>query len=146
MNHKTYKRAGFGTVTPYLLIPDAHHLIELIEQVFDGEMESRFTGDKNRIMHVEARIGDSRIMFGEPPETFDLAPGSIYLYVPDCDDTFNKAIQFGCAEIMPVASMEHSGQRYGGVKDRNGTIWWIATQIEDVSDDEEQKRIEAAGL
>ena len=35
-----------------------------------------------------------------------------------------------------------AGDRYGGVKDSSGNLWWIATHIEDVSPVEAKRRIE----
>jgi PhnB protein len=33
-----------------------------------------------------------------------------------------------------------SGQRYGGIKDPCGNIWWVATHVEDVPPDEQKRR------
>jgi hypothetical protein len=33
-----------------------------------------------------------------------------------------------------------SGEHYGGVKDPCGNIWWIATHVEDVPTDEQERR------
>lgn len=41
--------------------------------------------------------------------------------------------------------MHHAGERYGGVKDPSGNIWWVATHIEDVSPQEAERRFAALG-
>ena len=33
-----------------------------------------------------------------------------------------------------------SGERYGGIKDPCGNIWWVATHVEDVPPDEQERR------
>jgi PhnB protein len=33
-----------------------------------------------------------------------------------------------------------SGERYGGVKDPCGNIWWIATHVEHVPPEEQERR------
>ncbi len=39
--------------------------------------------------------------------------------------------------------MPHAGERYGGVQDPTGNIWWIASKIEELSEEEQRLRIEA---
>jgi len=43
-----------------------------------------------------------------------------------------KTIRYDCVSIFEPTTMKHAGERYGGVKDKNGNIWWIATHIEDI--------------
>lgn len=38
--------------------------------------------------------------------------------------------------------MKHAGERYGVIKDNNGNVCWIATHIEDLTPEEQAKRIE----
>jgi len=33
-----------------------------------------------------------------------------------------------------------SGKRYGGIKDPCGNIWWVATYVEDIPPDEQERR------
>jgi uncharacterized glyoxalase superfamily protein PhnB len=82
---------------------------------------------------------DSLIMAGEPMEQYGVFPASIYIYVPDCDNTYNKALDFGATSIMTPTTMTYAGERYGGVKDKNGNIWWIATHVEDLTPKEQAR-------
>lgn len=66
-------------------------------------------------------------MAGEPTDKFDLMPASIFIYVEDCDATYEQAMNYGCESIMPVETMHEAHERYGGVQDKNGNIWWIST-------------------
>jgi uncharacterized glyoxalase superfamily protein PhnB len=72
-------------------------------------------------------------------------PSSIYLYVNDWDSVYQRAIQAGGKSMMKVTDIPFSGERYGGVKDPTGNIWWIATHVKDVSLEECARRVEAAG-
>ncbi|WP_274651275.1 hypothetical protein [Paenibacillus humicola] len=38
--------------------------------------------------------------------------------------------------------MSHAGERYGGVLDPFGNIWWVATHIEDLTPEEQARRIQ----
>jgi uncharacterized glyoxalase superfamily protein PhnB len=81
-------------------------------------------------------------MAGEPLQEFGSMPASIFIYVRDCDSTYEKAVQNGAKSIMPPTNMKHAGERYGGVKDLSGNIWWIATHMEDLTPQEQAKRIQ----
>lgn len=80
-------------------------------------------------------------MAGEPVAEYGSFPASIYIYVSDCDSIYEKAIQNGAKSIMVPTDMKHAGERYGGVKDPFGNIWWIATHVEDLTPEEQAKRI-----
>ena len=69
-------------------------------------------------------------------------PTSLYLYVPDADAVYRRAIEAGGVSVMEPADQFY-GDRSGGVKDPVGNTWWIATHIEDVSPEEIRKRFAA---
>ncbi|MBU5343798.1 VOC family protein [Caldibacillus thermoamylovorans] len=133
---------GMKTVNPYLMVDNVAQLIDFIETVFDGKLKYKLDRPNGTIMHAEMIIGDSIIMAGEPMEKYGSMPASIYMYVPDCDTVYEKALQHGAEPIMPPTDMKHAGERYGGVKDGSGNIWWIATHIEDLTPQEQAKRIQ----
>ncbi|MEO9022753.1 MAG: VOC family protein [Ginsengibacter sp.] len=132
---------GYGTVTPYLLVDNVANLIEFMKAVFSADVLYKLDRNDGTIMHAEIKIGNSIIMVGEPMKEYGSMPASIYLYVADCDSIYQKALQHGATSIMEVTTMYHAGERYGGVKDLCGNIWWIATHIEDLTAEEQAKRI-----
>jgi PhnB protein len=135
---------GYHSVTPYLVVPGVAKLIEFLQQAFGAVLShppsSRPDGT---IMHAEVKLGDSFIMMGEPMGEFKAMPASLYLYVPDTDATYARAIKAGGTSIMEPADQFY-GDRNAGVKDTSGNHWWIGTHIEDVAPDELSKRAEAA--
>src|SRR5438477_12017937 len=58
-------------------------------------------------------------------------PISIYLYVTYCDRVYQRALDSGGTSVFPIMTLP-SGERYGGVKDPCGNIWWVAAHVEDV--------------
>jgi uncharacterized glyoxalase superfamily protein PhnB len=132
-------RDGFHSVTPYLFAEGALRLIAFISDGLGGEEVYRKERPDGSIMHAEMRIGNSMLMLGEAPDEFGPMPTSIYLYVTDSDAAYERALQAGGISIFPIMTLP-SGERYGGVKDPCGNIWWIATHIEDVSPEEEERR------
>ena len=51
---------------------------------------------------------------------------AIYLYVPDVDATYQRALGLGAKSVREPKN-ESWGDRVGGVKDTSGNTWWIAT-------------------
>ncbi len=57
-------------------------------------------------------------------------------------DVAAKALAAGAKELMPMRD-EFYGDRTGAYQDPFGRVWFISTHIEDVSDEEMQRRMDA---
>jgi uncharacterized glyoxalase superfamily protein PhnB len=130
---------GFHTVTPYLLVSDAARLIEFVKQAFGAEEVHRSARPDGQVLHAQVRVGDSAVMMGTVSGEWQPMAGSLYLYVPDTDATYRRALQAGGTSVMEPADQFY-GDRNAGVKDPLGNVWWIATHIEDVSPEEMARR------
>jgi PhnB protein len=128
---------GYHTITSYLLVDGVDRLISFLVTTFDAsELERRLRPDGS-IMHAEVRIGDSIVMMGEPLGEFGPMPASMYVYVSDCDSVYQRALQADGISVMEPTTRPAEGDRYGGVKDTSGNIWWIATHLEEVSSEQQ---------
>lgn len=120
---------GLRTITPYLLVDGASDLIKFLQHVFNavvrGEIHHR---DDGTVGHAELTLGDSVVMVGEASPAFAPHPATLYTYVEDCDATVKKAIAAGGKLVLDITDFPH-GDRYGGVEDKSGNIWWIVTHI-----------------
>ncbi len=134
---------GFHTVTPYLMVKDAEQSIDFVKAAFDAAEVERMIDASGRISHAEFRIGDSMIMLSQATEQFP-ATAMLYVYVPDCDATYKKAVAAGGKSLMEPANQFY-GDRNAGIADTNGIQWWIATHVEDVAVEELARRAKAAG-
>ena len=101
---------GFHTITPYLNIDGARLMMEFISKAFEGKEVFRRERPDGSIMHAEMRIGDSLSMLGEGSR-FGLMPASLYLYVPDCDTVYRRALNAGGVSVFEIMTMP-SGERY----------------------------------
>jgi len=133
---------GYHTVTPYLIVQGVPKLIAFMKKAFDAEEMSVTKHPDGSVMHADMKVGDSRIMMGEARDEWPPLPAMIYLYVPDTDATYTKAIAAGAVTVMEPADQFY-GDRNAGVKDPTGILWWIGTHQEDVSDEEMARRIKA---
>ena len=130
---------GMHTVTPFLVVDGANELIRFIEQSFDGKVTSIMKTKDGKVMHAGVQIGDSALMLSDATGQYPAGASRLYLYVDNVDDTYNKAIRAKGTSLREPTD-EFYGDRSSGVKDAWGNEWWIATHVEDVDDEEMEKR------
>jgi PhnB protein len=127
---------GQHSVTAYLVADNASGLISFIERVFGGKLMFKMKRDEdNRIMHAVVSVGDSNIMISDTMEGMSPHNAMLYLYLDNADDVYKKAIDANATSVRELKT-EFYGDRTGAVKDEWGNTWWIATHVEDVSDEE----------
>jgi uncharacterized glyoxalase superfamily protein PhnB len=126
---------SYHTVTPYLIVNDVARLLAFLADAFGARERIRIPRADGSVMHAEAALGDSIIMMGEPTGSVGLMPASIYLRVKDADDTYRRALAAGATSVSEPVDQLHAGERYGGVKDPCGNVWWPAAPIERVVHD-----------
>src|SRR5579859_3968709 len=137
---------GYHTVTASITCKDAARAIEFYKNAFDAKVKLCMESPDGRVNHAELHIGDSVIFMGDeyPGMTAAPSPGalpsaSIYLYVEDADAMFKQAVSAGAQPSMPVTTM-FWGDRHGKVVDPFGHHWGVSTHVEDVSEEEMERR------
>jgi PhnB protein len=143
---------GYHTVTPYLTVKNAAQAIEFYARAFGARETERMTDpDGRRVVHAEITIGDSRVMLSDEfpqmgsrsPQTLGGTTGGIFLYVPDVDAAFKRAVDAGAKAAMPPTDM-FWGDRFGKLVDPFGHEWAMATHKQDLTHEEIRKRGAAA--
>ncbi len=139
---------GYRSLTPSLTVGDGAGAIDFYKRAFGAIELSRATApDGTRVWHADLQIGDSRLMLSDAfPEYGRHAPDpsgavgfSIWLYVPDVDAVFQRAVEAGATVRQPVSDA-FWGDRFGGLVDPFGHNWSIATHLENVPEDEQRRR------
>lgn len=133
---------GYHAVTPYILVDGASKLIDFLKQTFDAKEKFCMKLNNDKVSHAELWIGDSAVMVADPRPGSETSTGTFYLYVPDTDAVYKKAVQAGAISTLEPVDQFY-GDRNAGVKDPFGNTWWIATHIEDVTPEEIEKRAAA---
>jgi PhnB protein len=143
---------GYHTVIPYVVVEGGNAAIEFYKRAFGATERFRMGGPDGKVSHAEIEIGDSVVMLSDAfPERGVKAPAKgdtggsfgIFLYIPDVDSVFKKAVEAGATVTMPLEN-QFWGDRYGKLRDPFGHNWHLATHVEDVSPEEMAKRAQAA--
>ena len=138
---------GYRSVTPYLAVRDSAQAIDWYKQALGASEIMRFE-DNGKVVHAEIKIGDSIIMLADEwPEGGHLSPQSLggtpvglMFYVEDVDSAFKRAIDAGATEERALQDQFY-GDRTGTLRDPYGHRWTIGTHVEDVSEEEMERRM-----
>jgi len=126
-----YKWEGAPDIQPSLHPLRAEPVIDFLKRAFEADEIGRHATPDGVIQHVTMKIGNSYLEMGEAHGRYQPMPGMFYLYVPDCDASYQRAVAAGGKSVMEPTDHPY-GDRSGAVQDAFGNEWWIATHIKDV--------------
>lgn len=138
---------SYPQLMPYLIVDGAAAAIDFYTRVFDATERMRMAGPGGKLGHAEIQIGDAVVMLAdENPEMDIRGPAAIggtsvhiHVYVEDADAVFERAVRAGARPLRPVEKQFY-GDRSGRFEDPYGHRWNVATHVEDVPEDEMQRR------
>lgn len=114
------------SVMPYLILTGASKFSNFIQKVFNAKEIRSQMRDDHTIMHAEAKIGDSTLMFADSTEKFKPQTAGLFIYVDNTDETYQKSIAEGATSLMKPADQDYG--RSAGVTDPFGNVWWITSK------------------
>lgn len=140
---------GYTTITPFLVVDGAAAAIDFYTTVFGATVASRNDLPDGRVAHADLDFGNGHLQLSDPsPESGLAAPDpaapvnhSYALYCADVDATWHAAVAAGATAYEEPATFV-TGDRFGAVMDPFGHRWAILTKVEDVSEEEAQRRVD----
>lgn len=114
---------GYQRVMPYIIVPDPEALMTFMKAVLGATERMHHRNDDGSFGHAEMSVGESVIMFSGSMADWEPNPAGLFVYVPDADAAFAKALELGATAVMPVTDQSYG--RSGGVRDTNGNTWWL---------------------
>ena len=138
---------NYPRVTAYAAVDGAIQAIAFYSSVFGMNERMRMQMPGGAIGHAELELGDGLFMLSDEfPDMGVLGPKSVggtpvrmSIYVDDVDDVFERALAEGATEIRAVGD-QFWGDRSGLLEDPWGLVWNVSTRVEDVSDEEIERR------
>ena len=138
-----WQSAGCSTVSAMIFVDAAEAVVSFAEKTFGAKPVSRpLRHADGSLWHAALKIGDSTVMVARRPEGMPATTAFLHVYVEDAEASYRHALDNGATATM-APETQFYGDRAGGVTDVAGNIWWIATHVEDVDDDELDRRARA---
>jgi PhnB protein len=135
---------GMPAVVPQLVVKDGKALVEFATRAFGAQLAHAMpNADGKGIMHGMLSIAGAPVFISDAGGFAQPTAANLFVYVPDVDAAYARAIDAGAKSLAPVMDM-FWGDRWGMIADPWGNVWQIATHVEDVSPDEMQKRAKSA--
>ena len=128
----SYKWEGAPDIQPSLHPLRSGRVIDFLKHAFDAQEVGRYETPDGIVHHATVKVGDSYVELGDAHGPYQPTERMFYLYVPNCDELYLRAIAAGGKSISEPTDHPY-GDRSGAVKDAFGNEWWIATHIKDVA-------------
>jgi PhnB protein len=103
----SYKPADRQNVVPYLVVADADRELAFVKEVFGAKEVQVYRDPDGRIRHAELSIGDSVVMLAQSGEQWPPLPAAIYVYVPDVDAAYQRALKTVVSSPRPPADQPY---------------------------------------
>lgn len=131
---------GYQRVIPSLVVEDAEGLIAFLSDVFGATERMRMPMPDGKIAHAELQVGDSVVMVADATPEWGARGGSLFVWTEDVDAVYEKALAAGARSSMEPADQFY-GDRSSAFDDRWGNRWSVSTHIEDVTEEEMERRL-----
>jgi PhnB protein len=138
----SYHPALLQDLNPGLSVKDAAGFLSFVQSAFGAKNLAKHETNTGTIGHAKLQIGDTVLELAEAHGQWGPRTVALHYYTPNCDDVFNQALRAGAKILQPMKDQFY-GDRSGGVLDRWGNHWYIATHLEDLSMDEIYRRATA---
>jgi uncharacterized glyoxalase superfamily protein PhnB len=119
--------AGHRMVTPFVHPRGVPSYIEFLSRAFGAVQDFRHEAH-GIVMHARLRIGTGAIEMGDTQGGREPEHTAFYLYVPDVDALYDRAVAAGATPLSPPADQSY-GERVASVKDTMGITWSMARPI-----------------
>lgn len=129
---ESYTPKGLNSVNVYMHPLRAEPVINFLKRALGAREIAKYASPDGVVHHAEIRVGDSVVEMGEAHGKYPPMPTMFYLYVPNCDAVYERALAAGATSIAEPVDQPY-GDRSGAVKDAFGNQWYIATHVKDVA-------------
>lgn len=118
---------GYHNLMPYLILKNAIDFVTFAKEVLAAKEKMCDLDENGAIRHCELFVGDSTLMISEAREEWPPQNSGIFVYVPNADAAYARALELGSESIMPPADQSYG--RSCGVLDPFGNTWWLTHPI-----------------
>ena len=136
------------TLEPRLVVSDVDAALAFYRDALGAERLERFTDQSGRVVHAAMSIGNSVFTMTEEVAAWGLSSPTdsagtevlLHLTVPDPDATADQRVALGGRTVIAIEDRSY-GKREGRVLDPFGHAWILSRTIEQLAEEEIQKRL-----
>jgi len=114
-----YIPKGLHNVNVYMHPLRAEPVIGFLKRAFGAQELAKYASPDGVVHHAEIRVGDAVVEMGEAHGPYLPVQSVFYVYVPDCDAVYKRALAAGAKSIQEPTDHPY-GDRSGGVTDPFG--------------------------
>jgi PhnB protein len=137
---------------PHLIVKNAAKAIEFYVSALGAEEIARFADEKlgGQIVHAELSVHGAKLTLAEEarnwsndaPTSLGGSPVVLTLTVDDARAAGKRMEKHGATVVFPIEDQFY-GKREGRLRDPFGHVWVISQDLEALSRDEIQRRVDA---
>jgi PhnB protein len=131
---------------PRLCVKGAESALAFYRETFGAQTVACYRGPSGQIAHAELAIGGVRFYLKEVddhdsgPDKLGGSSVLLCMYTDDVDTMFEAALRGGSEIVFPLETRRY-GERAGRIRDPFGHLWVLSTVVEELSQEEIQKRL-----
>jgi len=129
---ESYIPKGLNNVNVYLHPRRAEPVINFMKRALGASEIAKYASPDGVVHHAEIRVGDSVVEMGEAHDKYEPMPAMFYVYVPDSDALYRRALAAGAKSLHEPTDQPY-GDRNSAVTDPFGNTWYFATHVKDVT-------------
>lgn len=139
--------AGRTSLTPFLTMRDARGALAFYEKAFGARIVD-VTEMGGELVHAEIDFGNGWLQIGTVNPEYGLVSApegdddcySMGFYCEDADAVVAAAVAEG-ATVREALGTFASGDRFASIRDPFGVRWTIMSRVEDLSEEESNRRV-----
>ena len=138
-----FKPPGIQSLVPYVFVKGIPDYLQFVRAAFGIESITETKNDDGVTFYATLRFDDTVFFAQEPDGDIGLS-STLYLYVPDLDGAYQRALEAGAISIAEPSELYH-GDSLAILKDRWGNQWFLAHSTAILDDDQVRERRRKAG-
>jgi len=124
----SYAEGLHHNITTFIRVRHAAKMIDFMVEALGAMEQMRADGPDKEVKHAIIQIGDSVVAISDARDESTYPP-QLYLYVPDVDALYERAVRAGARPTLPPSDHAY-GDRGAGVTDEWGNFWYMATPLQ----------------
>lgn len=115
-------------LVPYLWLQGVPEFLDFAKSILGAEIVQEAKGEDGAAFFAMVKINDTIFYVQEAESAARTMTTSLYIYVPDTDAAYSKALAAGTTSLSEPADQPF-GDRNACVQDEWGNQWWFGTYL-----------------